>query len=161
MEFNSNSPEVLEYRKKYEHTKLAYTLKTGKKLRRKQFHKTITYLSNLYMHYRYANCVQACSPGICRSTLVFKRDDNINQKELLLESFNKFVPDSKFVKSHLIKQEYPTSLNEISFIFEYESSKIDWGYMDFELVTFHKDNIMFNNILKVPMIKEMRRLHID
>ena len=144
-----------DYRKAYNYKKLAYTLKTGKALKRTQFHRIIAYLSKQSQNYCYASSKQLPLESDLITSSISLFEKNIEEQvSLLKESFEKFVPGSKF--KDVLADEYIQK--QIAVRFTYDRNNIDWALIDYEIIKYHSDNMFIHQTLNVPFIHELRKV---
>ena len=147
---------VCEYKKLYEQKKLLYLLKTGKELKRREFHKILVYLAKLTSVYWYSdsrNCVKDNYNTV--SNIYFSKSSSIDIESLICDAFKRFVPISS--TAQVIKIDPKSSSytkDALLYRFYYDRKSIDWGSVDAELMANHSFNIKIHATNKLPYIKD-------
>ena len=142
---------ISEYKKLYEQKKLLYLLKTGKELKRREFHKIIVYLAKLTDYYWYSdsrNCVKDNYNTV--SSIYFNRLAS-EDLESICKTFNRFVPESS--QASIVSPVHGLKDNSSMYRVYYNKKSIDWGSIDAELMTNHSFNIKMHEHNKIPYIK--------
>ena len=146
-----------DYRKFYDRNRLAYTLKTGKLLKRKELHKRLVYLSKQSCDYNYSHSITIAEGEFDRRTeLNLKLKNKDEQVELVVDTFQRYIKGCELSKCFIIGE--VTNYDEKNLIIwlNYKRDNIDWVSMDEELITNHYHNIHIHHQLKIPYITETR-----